>query len=163
VCAWRISLAKIGSRVKADVDSSRSEQTASALTSFVAFLRLVDDINATLAAHELIVAMAATQRLQGITDFHRTDPRNKQPAITAGLKMNLDRMPYRRVRINPKTDAASPAWSVSNAHKARPGAQAHYVLTNPRIRSRGRILGGGRVSVAEKRLRSTKAEKRFND
>jgi hypothetical protein len=33
-------------------------------------VRLVDDIDATLTAHQTIVAMAAAQRFQRITDFH---------------------------------------------------------------------------------------------
>jgi hypothetical protein len=43
---------------------------ASALTGLEAALRLIDDVDAALAAHETIVAMAAAQRFQRITDFH---------------------------------------------------------------------------------------------
>ena len=42
-----------------------------ALTSLEALLCLVDHVNAALAADQLIVAMACTQRLKRITDFHR--------------------------------------------------------------------------------------------
>ena len=40
------------------------------LAGFEALVRLVDDVDATLAAHDAIVAMAAAQRFQRITDFH---------------------------------------------------------------------------------------------
>ena len=42
-----------------------------ALACLEALLCLVDHINAALAADQLIVAMARTQRLERITDFHR--------------------------------------------------------------------------------------------
>ena len=42
-----------------------------ALARLEALLGLVDDIDAALAADQLIVAMACTQRLERITDFHR--------------------------------------------------------------------------------------------
>jgi len=42
----------------------------SALARLEALLNLVDDVYATAAAHQLIVAMASTQRFQRVTDFH---------------------------------------------------------------------------------------------
>ena len=46
----------------------------SALAGLEAPLRLVDDVKAALAAHEAVVAMAAAQRFQRVTDFHGLDP-----------------------------------------------------------------------------------------
>jgi hypothetical protein len=40
-----------------------------------ATLRLIDDVNAALAAHQAIVAVATAKRLQRITDFHDNIPR----------------------------------------------------------------------------------------
>ena len=53
-----------------------------ALTSLIAWLGLVDDVNAALAAHELVVAMATTQRLERVADLHgrpRLDERVERP------------------------------------------------------------------------------------
>jgi hypothetical protein len=41
-----------------------------ALTGLEAPVRLVDDVDAALTAHQAIVAMAAAQRFQRIADFH---------------------------------------------------------------------------------------------
>ena len=35
-------------------------------------MRLVDDVDAALAAHDAIIAMARAQRLQGVTNLHRS-------------------------------------------------------------------------------------------
>jgi hypothetical protein len=43
---------------------------ASALTGLETALRLIDDVDAALTAHETVVAMAAAERFQRITDFH---------------------------------------------------------------------------------------------
>lgn len=59
---------------------------ALALPGLVALLHLVDDVNSALAAHQLVGAVARTQRFQGITNFHRSDPGNKKPGCPAGLK-----------------------------------------------------------------------------
>ncbi len=48
----------------------RSGLERSALPSFVALLHLVDDVDATLAAHQLVGAMTLAQGLQRIADFH---------------------------------------------------------------------------------------------
>src|SRR5829696_9785852 len=45
------------------------------LAGLVALLRLVDDVDAALAAHDLVVAVAPAQRLQRIADLHRSDLR----------------------------------------------------------------------------------------
>ncbi len=42
----------------------------SALAGFEALLGLVDDVNATLAAYQAIVAVAGAQRAERIADFH---------------------------------------------------------------------------------------------
>jgi hypothetical protein len=42
----------------------------SALTGFETAIGLVDDVNATLPAHQAIVAVPAAQGFQGVTDFH---------------------------------------------------------------------------------------------
>jgi hypothetical protein len=42
----------------------------SALARLKAAVGLVDDIDPTFAPHETVVAMAATQRFQRVTDFH---------------------------------------------------------------------------------------------
>jgi hypothetical protein len=41
-----------------------------ALTGFEARIGLVDDVDTALAAHQLVVAVALDQGLQGIADFH---------------------------------------------------------------------------------------------
>ena len=48
------------------------KREASALTGLEALLGLVDDINAALAANQLIVAMAAAQGFERVADFHRS-------------------------------------------------------------------------------------------
>jgi hypothetical protein len=45
-----------------------------ALPGLKAPLRLVDDVDAALAAHEAIVAVAAAQRFQRVTDLHGNIP-----------------------------------------------------------------------------------------
>src|SRR4051812_26710017 len=44
----------------------------SALASLEALLRLVDDVNAALAADKLVVAMASAQGFQRVANLHRT-------------------------------------------------------------------------------------------
>lgn len=48
--------------------------TRSALAGFEPAMRLIDDVNAALAAHDTIIAVTAAQRFQRITDFHRNIP-----------------------------------------------------------------------------------------
>jgi hypothetical protein len=54
-----------------------------ALSRLVAFLRLVDDVDAAFATHEAVVAVAVTQGFQRITDFHfrhqKVFPRGTNP------------------------------------------------------------------------------------
>src|SRR6478736_3415841 len=47
----------------------------SALAGLVALLRLVDDVDAALATNQLVVTMAAAQRLERVADLHRRAPK----------------------------------------------------------------------------------------
>jgi hypothetical protein len=42
----------------------------SALAGFETAVGLVDDVNATLPAHQAVIAVPAAQGFQGVTDFH---------------------------------------------------------------------------------------------
>src|ERR1700728_1969785 len=53
-----------------------------ALPRLVALLRLVDDVDATLATHEAVVAMAVAQGFQRITDFHDITRRSSREGRT---------------------------------------------------------------------------------
>ncbi|VFU10634.1 conserved protein of unknown function [Methylocella tundrae] len=57
-----LSLIRLAQKVKALVLPRL--RAASALAGLVALLRLVDDVNTALAAHELVVAMTPAQRFQ---------------------------------------------------------------------------------------------------
>jgi hypothetical protein len=46
----------------------------SALTGFETLLRLVDHIDAALAAHDLAIAMTLLERAERVTDLHRSSP-----------------------------------------------------------------------------------------
>jgi hypothetical protein len=48
------------------------QRVLSALAGFEPALRLIDDIDAPLAPHDAIIAMARAQRFQRIADFHGT-------------------------------------------------------------------------------------------
>jgi hypothetical protein len=52
----------------------RAEAVLSALTGLEAALHLVDHVNPALAADQTVVAVTTTQRFQGVTDFHGTNP-----------------------------------------------------------------------------------------
>ena len=56
--------------LKAETALTRRRGCASALAGLETLLRLVDDVDAALATHEAIVAMAIAQGLEGIADFH---------------------------------------------------------------------------------------------
>ena len=64
----------------------------SALTRLEALLDLVDDVNATLATNQLVVAMAVAQRLQRITDLHLSSPE-----VLANKRMPTGRSPQPNV------------------------------------------------------------------
>ena len=50
-----------------------------ALTGLEARIGLIDDVNAALAAHELVVAMTPAQGFQRIADFHSEEPNFSKP------------------------------------------------------------------------------------
>jgi hypothetical protein len=52
------------------LEQSAKKRKSSALTGLEALLRLVDDVDAALAAHETVVAVAIAQGLERIADFH---------------------------------------------------------------------------------------------
>lgn len=52
------------------VDATVNHQNRSGLLGLEALLGLVDDEDAALAAHQLVIAMAGTKRLQRVADFH---------------------------------------------------------------------------------------------
>jgi hypothetical protein len=60
-----------------------------ALPGLEALLRLVNDIDAALATHEAVVAMAVTQGFQRITDFHDITKRSSRAGVNPRrMKMN---------------------------------------------------------------------------
>ena len=60
----------------------------SALTSLVARVQLVDDVNAALAADETVVTMARLERLERILDLHFSDPRSLRGNVTFARVFN---------------------------------------------------------------------------
>jgi len=50
------------------------KQSRSALARFETPLRLINDVDPALAPHDAVVAMAAAQRFQRVTDFHGVIP-----------------------------------------------------------------------------------------
>jgi hypothetical protein len=54
--------------------SSRNGSTQSALTSLIARVQLVDDVDAALAANQTVLAVTGHQGLERILDLHFTDP-----------------------------------------------------------------------------------------
>lgn len=57
-----------------DGPSILSHARRSALTGFVALLRLVDHIDAALAAHDLAIAMTRLERAERVRNLHRSSP-----------------------------------------------------------------------------------------
>ena len=80
----------LGCRRKA-VASSPVVEPRSALARLEAPLRLVDDVEASLAPHETIVAVARAQRFQRVPDLHGTTVRVKASPrrMSAGLRLAL--------------------------------------------------------------------------
>ena len=72
--ARKLTLPRLGGQnektVKAQTALTRRRGSASALAGLETLLRLVDDVDAALATHEAVVAMAIAQGLEGIADFH---------------------------------------------------------------------------------------------
>ena len=79
--------------------------SALALAGFEAAVGLVDDIDATLAAHDAIVAMAATQGLQRIAHFH-----GRLPLCSSGFRAG-PRLPF----------SIQHAQALPGTQKTRPG------------------------------------------
>ena len=69
------------------------------LPRLVARLRLVDDVDAALATHEAVVAMAVTQGFQRITDFH-----DITKGSTRGQKPTADKLKRRSYASNGRHD-----------------------------------------------------------
>ena len=67
----------------------------SALTCLVAWLGLVDDVNATLAANQLVVAVAGAEALEAVTDLHGfshfQNPRRKRRITNSNGGRDRDR------------------------------------------------------------------------
>ncbi len=111
----------------------RRKAPASALARLEALMRLVDDVDAALAAHQAIVAMTPAQRLQGIADFHGiTQERRLRARPTAEVRAR-SYAPFRRADQAPSADAlaesvrrdAPRCLRVDAAERARPaGAPA---------------------------------------
>jgi hypothetical protein len=101
---------------------------ASTLPGLVAFLRLINNIHSTFAAHQLIVAVPRTQGFQGVTNFHRTGSK-KQPAILAGSMQALGAMPYSRLAINLKTNGSCEGCPPGRGALLRPNLRAHKTFS----------------------------------
>ena len=68
---------------------------ASALTGLVALLRLVDHIDAALAAHDLAIAMTRLQRAERVRNLQRSSPSSRRVCARKTLCPGLD--PGRRM------------------------------------------------------------------
>src|SRR5829696_4430514 len=72
----RLQRAAVAARlIRAGRSPARGGRRRLALAGLVALLRLVDDVDAALAVHDLVVAVAPAQRLQRIADLQRSDLR----------------------------------------------------------------------------------------
>jgi hypothetical protein len=74
--AWRPRSCddRFGGGFRQNPRSARFSFAGSALPGFEAALRLIDDVDTAFAPHEAVVAVAAAQRFQGITDLHGKFP-----------------------------------------------------------------------------------------
>ena len=106
------------------------EPPASALTRLEALLRLVDDVDAALAAHEAIVAMTRAKRLQGIADFHGSPKRGSS-----------GQNPRRTISRAAMPDSGAPIKREARRSSLRPGRRGFAPAPN---RSRRRVGRGGR-------------------
>jgi hypothetical protein len=66
--SWKSTQSRVGNAAEM---GSRAALTLAGLETA---MRLVDDIDAALAAYDAVVAMAAAQRFQRIADFHGSIP-----------------------------------------------------------------------------------------
>ena len=105
------------------------------LPRLVALLRLVDDVDAALATHEAVVAMAVAQGFQRITDFH-----DITKGSTRGVEPTADKLKRRSYASNGRRDQGGRAISTSAG--ARPSfgrtpatdCQAGVGAKNPNLR-----------------------------
>ena len=79
----------------------------SALPGLEALLRLVDDIDAALAADKLVVAVAVPQRFQGISDFHDTTQQFGEKGLGRARHSVEGLCPRCRSRSTPKRRLAA--------------------------------------------------------
>ena len=79
-------------------DGWQGGRAALALARFEAAVGLVDDVDAPLAPHEAVAAMAGAKRSQGITDFHRGWPAHLMNETSAEIRAlsNCGRKIWRR-------------------------------------------------------------------
>ena len=68
----------------------RKPGARSALARFVAAVGLVDDVDAPLAPHEAVAAVAGAKRSQGVTDFHRGRPAHLRKTNERGNPRPVD-------------------------------------------------------------------------
>ena len=66
--------------------AGRAAVTALALARLEAAVGLVDDVDAPLAPHEAVAAMAGAKRSQGVTDFHRGWPAHLMNETSAEIR-----------------------------------------------------------------------------
>jgi hypothetical protein len=81
----------------------RSRAGGLALSRLVALLRLVDNVDTALAAHQAVVAMAVAQRFQRITDFH-----DITKGSTRGAEPTADKLKRRSYASNGRRDQGRP-------------------------------------------------------
>jgi hypothetical protein len=96
--------------------------TSSALTSFVALLHFVDDVDTALATHQPVGAVTIAQGLERIANFHQVDPDIKPPVerpsegsghmpdFSSRIKMKLGK------KLRPSADRRSAASSDTVVH-----------------------------------------------
>ncbi len=68
-----------GESTGAVLPSRAESRKASALACLEALLGLVDDVDATLAPHDAVLAVAVAQGLERVTDLHRSSPGGAHP------------------------------------------------------------------------------------
>src|SRR5215212_751754 len=86
--------------------SPAPEREASALAGLEALLGLVDDVDAALAADELVVAVTPAQGFQRVADFHRSGLRAAWSVNRTGLQFQkAKKRSAGSVAANPAHDA----------------------------------------------------------
>jgi hypothetical protein len=95
---------------------------ASTLAGLETLLRLVDDVDAALATHQAIVAMAIAQGLEGIADFHGCTRISDAAGETHGRRL---RRSY--ARIAPGDQGISRGRAVSVRRRRQSGENSDMV------------------------------------